>query len=200
MTAEKNRSPAPAETVNFWQDARLLVTDKFESPPVILKVEDSIIGTLGNFSASTGKAKSKKTFNVCAIVAAAMTGGTVLNYTASLPPGKRKILYVDTEQSRFHCQRVLRRILRLAELPDDVHPCGLEFLCLRGFATKERLKMIETAIYEIEELGPVIIDGIRYLAHDINSPGESTDLITRLMQWTGEKIPGHPAECSTSYR
>jgi hypothetical protein len=92
---------------------------------VILRVNDSVIGTLGNFSASTGKAKSKKTFNVCAIVAAAMTGGTVLNYSASLPPERRRILYVDTEQSRFHCKRVLCRILRLAGLPTDAHPPSL---------------------------------------------------------------------------
>ena len=177
----------PAETTASWRDARLLVTDVFEAPPVILRVGDSIVGTLGNFSASTGKAKSKKTFNVCAIVAAAMTGGTVLNYSASLPPEKRGILYVDTEQSKFHCKRVLSRILRLAGLSADVHPAVLEFLCLRGFATKDRLKKIEDAIYEIDGLGLVVIDGIRDLAHDINSPGESTDLITKLMQWTDER-------------
>lgn len=34
----------------------------------------------------------------------------------------------------------------------------------------------------------MIIDGIRDLAHDINSPGESTDLITKLMQWTDERL------------
>ena len=104
-----------AEPTGSWRDARLLVTDVFEAPPVILRVGDSIVGT-------TGKAKSKKTFNVCAIVAAAMTGSTVLNYSASLPPEKRRILYVDTEQSRFHCKRVLCRILRLAGLPADTHP------------------------------------------------------------------------------
>lgn len=178
---------SPPEDAGSWRDARLLVTDEFDAPPVILRVGDSVIGTLGNFSASTGKAKSKKTFNVCAIVAAAMTEGTVLNYSASLPPGKRKILYVDTEQSEFHCKRVLSRILRLTGLPADVHPAGLEFLCLRKYATKDRLKKIEEAIYEIDGLGLVVIDGIRDLAHDINSPGESTDLITKLMRWTDER-------------
>lgn len=177
----------PSETAASWRDARLLVTDEFDAPPVILRVGDSIVGTLGNFSASTGKAKSKKTFNVCAIVAAAMTGGRVLNYSASLPPEKRGILYVDTEQSKFHCKRVLSRILRLAGLSADIHPAGLEFLCLRGFATKDRLQKIEEAIYEIDGLGLVVIDGIRDLAHDINSPGESTDLITKLMKWTDER-------------
>lgn len=177
----------PSGSVSSWRDALLFITDEFESPPVILKVHDSVIGTLGNFSASTGKAKSKKTFNVCAIVAAAMTNGTVLNYSASLPPGKRKVLYIDTEQSDFHCKRVLSRILRLARLPLDTHPDSLVFLCLRKYETKDRLKKIEEAIYEIDDLGLVVIDGIRDLAHDINSPAESTDLITKLMRWTDER-------------
>lgn len=170
-----------------WRDALLFITDEFESPPVILKVFNSVIGTLGNFSASTGKAKSKKTFNVCAIVAAAMTNGMVLNYSASLPPVKRKVLYVDTEQSDFHCKRILSRILRLAGLPVDTHPDSLIFLCLRKYETKNRLKKIEEAIYEIDNLGLVVIDGIRDLVHDINSPAESTDLITKLMRWTDER-------------
>lgn len=49
-----------------------------------------VIGTLGNFSASIGKAKNKKTFNVSAIVAAALKNGAVLRYVAELPDGKRK--------------------------------------------------------------------------------------------------------------
>ena len=171
----------------LWKTIHLKVTDTYEVPPEILWVNGSTIGTLGNFSASTGKAKSKKTFNISAIVAAALKNDEVLKYSAYLPPNKRKILYVDTEQSKFHCKRVLSRILRLAGLSADVHPAGLEFLCLRGFATKDRLKKIEDAIYEIDGLGLVVIDGIRDLAHDINSPGESTDLITKLMQWTDER-------------
>ena len=58
---------------------------------------------------------------------------------------------------------------------------------LRGYATKERLRKIEEAIYDLDDLGLVVIDGIRDLAHDINSPGEATDLITKLMQWTDER-------------
>ncbi len=174
-------------TVETWKSAQLFITDKFDSPPVVLRIDDSIVGTLGNFSASTGKAKSKKTFNVCAIVASAMTNSTVLSYRTSLPQNKRKILYVDTEQSPFHCLRLMNRILRLANYPTDIHPEQLVFLGLRRYATKDRLKKIEEAILETKELGLVIIDGIRDLAHDINSPGESTDLITKLMQWTDEE-------------
>lgn len=87
-------------------------------PPQILWVGDCTIATFGNFSASTGKAKSKKTFNITAMVAAAVNNSTVLKYRVSLPNGKRKILYFDTEQSRFHCHNVIERIYRLAGLSD----------------------------------------------------------------------------------
>lgn len=171
----------------LWQQSRLQITDEFTTPPVILRVDESIIGTLGNFSASTGKAKSKKTFNICAIVAAALTNGTVLNYNASFPDEKRKILYVDTEQSPFHCQRVLKRILQLAGLPTDAQPETLEFLSLRRFIPKTRILIIQEAIYQTDHLGLVIIDGVRDLAYDINNPSEATNLITALMQWTDER-------------
>jgi hypothetical protein len=178
---------AQPDISELWQKSRLRITDKFVAPPVILRVDDSIIGTLGNFSASTRKAKSKKTFNICAIVAAALTNGTVLNYRASLPDGKRKILYVDTEQSPYHCQKVLNRIVRLAGYPENQHPETLDFLSLRRYTPIIRLAIIERAIYQTEGLGLVIIDGIRDLAYDINSPSEATDLITKLMQWTDEQ-------------
>ena len=57
------------EAVILWQASRLSLSKSYEKAPEILKVHGSVIGTLGNFSASIGKAKSKKTFNVSAIVA-----------------------------------------------------------------------------------------------------------------------------------
>ena len=39
----------------------------------------------------------------------------------------------------------------------------------------------------IPDLGLVIIDGIRDFVYDINSPGESTDVISKLMRWTDDR-------------
>ena len=75
MNAQRDFDSVPV--VSSWRSARLLVTEEFEAPPVILRIEDSVIGTLGNFSVSTGKAKSEKMFNACAIVAAAITDSAV---------------------------------------------------------------------------------------------------------------------------
>ena len=135
----------------IWQASRLSIGMKCEKAPEILKANGTVVGTLGNFSASIGKAKSKKTFNVSAIVAAALKNGTVLLYSAELTKDKRKILYVDTEQSPYHCLKVMERILRMAGLPTDRD------------------------------------SGIRDMVYDINSPGESTRIISKLMQWTDDR-------------
>ena len=124
---------SPEQAVILWQESRLSLSRCYEKAPEILKVHGSVIGTLGNFSASIGKAKSKKTFNVSAIVAAALKNSTVLRYAAELPEEKRKVLYIDTEQSPYHCLKVMKRILRMAGLPDDRDSGYLEFLALRKY-------------------------------------------------------------------
>ena len=127
--------------------ASLIHADEtYQTPPQIIWVDNSTIATLGNFSASTGKAKSRKTFNVSALVAASLANGKVLQYTAKLPDDKRKILYVDTEQSRFHCHSVMQRILRLAGLPDNMNSENLVFFGLREYSPNLRLRLMEYAL------------------------------------------------------
>lgn len=179
--------PTPEDLRNYIKESVISVTGTYEQSASVLMVDDSTIGTLGNFSASIGKAKSKKTFNVSAIAAAALKNGTVLHYRAYFPEGKRKILYVDTEQGKNHCQIVLNRILRLAGLPKDCDADNLTMLALRKYSPEVRLAITEEAIGMIPDLGLVIIDGIRDFIHDINSPGESTDVISKFMQWTDDR-------------
>jgi len=181
--AEKQQNK---EIAILWQAARLTLTGEYVVAPEILRVHGSAIGTLGNFSASIGKAKSKKTFNVSAIVAAALKNGTVLQYAAELPGNKQRILYVDTEQSPYHCQKVMKRIVCMAGLPLNVEPKNLDFLSLRRHTPDIRIAIVEEALYHTENLGLVIIDGIRDMVYDINSPGEATKIISKLMQWTDE--------------
>lgn len=175
------------ELDQLLDNSKLFITDTFAEPPEVIKVGDSVIATLGNFSASTGKAKSKKTFNISALVASALSKTPILMYKTSLPASKNKILYIDTEQSACHCLKVMKRIFRLAGLPMTKHPDNLEFLMLRMYPPEKRLAMIEREIYKADDIGLVIIDGIRDLAYDINSPSEATTLISRLMKWTDER-------------
>lgn len=159
MEKTDNLIPSIEELTMYMEESAVSVTSTYGHSPVVLMVDDATIGTLGNFSASIGKAKSKKTFNVSAIVASALRGSTILHYRSIFPEDKRKVLYVDTEQGRYHCQNVLKRILRLADLPEDKEPDNLVMLALRKYSPKMRLAIVEHAIGTIPDLGLVVIDG-----------------------------------------
>lgn len=168
----------------YLSKGEIKATDKVSVPPKILFVGDCTIATFGNFSASTGKAKSKKTFNISAIVAASVTNTTVLNYRACLPEGKRKILYFDTEQSKYHCHNVLERIYKLSGLPFTKDDPRILFWGLREYTPKLRIALIDYALRKYQGVGLVIIDGLRDLMYDINNGKEATDIMTVLMAWT----------------
>lgn len=72
MEKTNNNIPTPEELKAYIDESIISVTGTYEQSASVLMVDDSVIGTLGNFSASIGKAKSKKTFNVSAITAAAL--------------------------------------------------------------------------------------------------------------------------------
>lgn len=183
---EKKKDMTKEDFAILWKTIHLKITDTYDVPPEILWVNGSTIGTLGNFSASTGKAKSKKTFNISAIVAAALKNDEVLQYSACLPENKRKILYIDTEQSKYHCHKVMERICRLADIPTDKDDKDFIFIVLREYTPTMRKLIIDYMLKNMGGIGLVIIDGIRDLMYDINSPSESSELINLFMKWSSE--------------
>lgn len=119
-------------------------------------------------------------------MAAALKNDEVLQYSAFLPENKRKILYVDTEQSKYHCHKVMERIMCLAGLPTDKDRDDFIFVVLRECTPDKRKQIIDYMLANMEDIGLVIIDGIRDLMYDINSPSESSELINLLMKWSSE--------------
>lgn len=170
----------------IWESLLIRASDEFEIPPEVIRIEGTTISTLGNFSASTGKGKSRKSFNVSAIVASALTGRRVLNYEASFPEGKDRILYFDTEQSPDHCRTILRRINKLCGYPEKKDDDRIRFAFLRQETTLDRRDIIECALITEPNIGLVIIDGLRDLLFDINSSTEAAEVIGLLMRWSSQ--------------
>ena len=56
------------ELDSYLRQGEIKASEKPPVPPQILWVGDCTIATFGNFSASTGKAKSKKTFNKIPVI------------------------------------------------------------------------------------------------------------------------------------
>ena len=147
------------------------------------KTENSVVGTLGNFSLYVGKAKSRKTFLIMAALAAIIDRGAILAFRGFLPIDKRTSLFFDTEQGKFHVLRTVKRICSLIaiNIPTNFIAYGL-----RKYKPEERLAMIEAAIYNTPGLGFVVIDGIRDLITAINDEEQATMITSRLLKWTEE--------------
>tara|TARA_R100000306_G_C4374163_1_gene141243 strand:+ start:482 stop:1615 length:1134 start_codon:yes stop_codon:yes gene_type:complete len=170
---------------------KLLVspTDKLEPPQIAWMQENeqgsAILGTLGNFSMIIGKAKSRKSFFINIAVSTVLQHDMFLGqFKGVLPKDKRKVLYFDTEQGKYHVQLALKRICDQIQItaPEDLEVYGL-----RSKKPSERLQLIEYAIYNTENLGFVIIDGIKDLINSINDESEATAIASNLLKWTEEK-------------
>jgi hypothetical protein len=154
-------------------------------PPVFCRISESPVMTSGNFSLIIGKAKSGKTFFLGSIVASLLTNRKQLEVISGcLDNNKNNVLYFDTEQSTFHANRSIRRICGLTGEPE---PKNLMAYALRPLSPKERLAAIEELICQTENLGAVIIDGVRdLLTKGINDEEEATSLTSKFLKWTAD--------------
>jgi len=166
--------------------ALVTATEHIEIPPICFEIlSDEIsseIGTLGNISLFIGKAKQGKTFAISMALAAANINDWLMNkIKISLPEAQKTVLFFDTEQSRYHVQRVVKRISKLAGV---VEPINLITYGLRGYSAVECLELVEYALYNTENIGFVVIDGIRDLVTSINDEEQSSMIAAKLLKWS----------------
>ncbi|MDA9335849.1 AAA family ATPase [Flavobacteriaceae bacterium] len=149
------------------------------------QVEEFIpLGTHGNFSMVKGKAKSKKSFFINMAIATAVGKGLLQNKLRSpLKDDFNQVVYFDTEQSKYHVQKAVKRICTQIGIgiPSNLNTYGL-----RKASPSERLKLVEYAIENTPSLGFVVIDGIRDLITSINDEAEASNIASKLLKWTEE--------------
>ena len=141
--------------------------------PVISRY-GSVIASEGNISAIVGAAKSKKTFLCTALVGALLRPSGTAAF--GITPSQSLVLWVDTEQSASHTQRVIKRIHRMAGVPDNEPYDKLITLTLREIEPKERFSILRDAIaYYKPRL--VVVDGIADLMYNSNCIEESDAVV-----------------------
>lgn len=178
---ETKFDPAAAE-----KKLRVNPLEEIKEPPAVISIVDNSGREIpsmskGDFSLMIGKAKSKKTF-LCVLTIASFLGFKN-DRIKGHPTDKPRLLWFDTEMSPYHISQMLKRVCRLLGEPD---PVNLDTYSLRTCTTDERIKMIEYTIKNNPTASLVVIDGIRDLVYDINSPEEATLTVTRLMKWSAE--------------
>lgn len=150
----------------------------------VFKIQEKIIGTLGNFIAIAGKPKAGKSTFLSAILASAFLPGDIWGLKIDLPVNRKKILYIDTEQSKWTYKRVYKRVASLIGM-DNV-PGTLQTLLVREHDPKTILAIIERLTKD-PEVGLLFVDGLLDLVENFNDEYEAGSLTRFFKRLTKER-------------
>jgi len=183
------------------EEANVDISEVIKYPPVSLSCGSYIdrdvegneieypipIGTDGNFSFVQAFPKVGKSFFISLLVSAYQSGGN--KYSGNIKGHRRgrKIIHFDTEQGKFHCQKVFRRPVIMNELQTDDN---YHTYALRAMTPNERVNFIEYILfdkYNENKIGLIIIDGVADLLNDVNSMTETNYVVQKIMTWTAKK-------------
>ncbi len=164
------------------QKAWLNPDDRLEVDDFIFSVNGTGCATVGNGILFIGKGKSKKSMFIAGICSV-LLGGKSFSIIKSFQDN-HKILYVDTEQAKRHCQLQYKRIEQLSGRKIKDH---LDYLMLRPNGPKERVQLIEEGIYS-KDYSFIIIDGIAdLLSKGVNDEEEAIMITNLIMKWSLER-------------
>lgn len=141
-------------------------------------------GTLGNFSLVIGKAKSKKSSIVSVFNAAALKNDFIDNtIKGDFPPNKRRIIYFDTEQDNEDMGRQIDRAFNLAGGSIPEASKLIDIYNLSEHQPTDRIAMIGRYLEQHQDIGLMILDGVRDITYDINNSDQAMTAITTLIGW-----------------
>ena len=177
------------------QDCYVDPKGKIDYPPVALSFGEKVIryksgdvivpiplASFGNLSVITAPPKTKKTFFVSLLASVFMSGQNSYGGDLKGHRGEGHLVHIDTEQSKWHCQKVFSRPHDMDSniMSEKYHTFGL-----RSINHKMRIEFIEHYLRtKIKKPSLVIIDGIADLCADANSISESSELVQKLMEWS----------------
>jgi len=179
---------------SIFADALIDPSEELKQQPIAISIRESEykgnlypipFGSYGDFSCIVGASKSRKTFFKSMIEAGYIGGkSNILNPSIKGHNTQDKfVLSIDTEQSKYHTQRVQRRVLEMIGGNCDFY----KTFSLRQYNPKERFEFIDWLVFESEyknNIGLMSIDGYVDLVTDFNSLEQATGLTEKLLQWT----------------
>jgi len=177
------------EMLSLLQSLEVDSTIEVEEPEKAITLhfgtDQFIFGSLGNFSMIQGKAKSRKSYFLSSLMAAAISDHDVCGHIRG-HVSKKMNIYIDTEQGDFHAAKAKKRIQSMAGLDPRINQPNFKHYRFRGLLTnKERLKLTDYIMKSNDNLGLVVIDGVVDLASKgVNDEEEATAIASKLLEWT----------------
>lgn len=162
-----------------------IVSDVTSDAPVeVLFAGGVCVGTKGEFSVVVGHPKTKKTFNMIAIAASALSGKEVAGWRVKMQEGKPKVMYLDTEMSRCHTERTRKRICQAAGR--GTSDKDLLVFSLKKMTVEERTEFLQELLKREGDVGLVILDGVRDLVNDVNDNTAAHRIAEMVEKWADE--------------
>lgn len=163
----RRETPTPVKSIEDLINESLVPQGvEIPKPELIFGLGDIPMFTKKSLSVLKGPAKVGKT--------------TVTAWlTAQVIRDNINVLWIDTEQGMYYASRTQHWVLRIAGL----EKCSfLNMYDLKIHNPVKRIEIIESLIKR-ELFDMIILDGIRDLVFDINSPEEATNITGSLMRW-----------------
>jgi hypothetical protein len=163
----------------------VMANDEFPDATIALQQGDIPLFSIGDISTITGLPKSRKTFLFSSLVAGFLKPDGFMSVHSELD--EKRLLFVDTEQSRRFVWLLVKRIYRLMEWNyNDPHTDVLRVMALRELTPEKRWDVIKKSIDGFRP-NLVFIDGSADLLNDTNSMEESNHMVNELMRLSSEK-------------
>ena len=184
----------------LYDDAYVDISEEVKYPPVAISCGSYIekntdgtsseypipLGTYGNFSFVQAPPKVGKSFFTSLLTSAYLNNGN--KFTGKIKGHRkgRNVIHFDTEQGRFHAQKVFRRPIMMNGLETDDK---YYTYALRNMSPADRIDFIDYVLSDVldgKNIGLICIDGIADLVADVNNLEQCSMAVQKLMSWTDE--------------
>lgn len=146
----------------------------------VIKIQNKVVCTLGNFSIITGKPKSRKSVFVGSILSAALINRPVFDITVNVSKDS-KIIYIDTEQNNYNLSKSIENIKKHCTGYSIDNLITFQF---RGLDSNLIIENLDRMIEYYTNIELIIIDGLLDLITDFNSIVEAKILVSKLIYWS----------------
>lgn len=190
LSLEPLNLPSQVTTAPRNWKAETRIDLKMKLPPITptITIGGSWVCTEGGITIVSGEKKAGKSITLINVLATAIQPieDEERTLTIKAETTKKRVVYVDTEQSKQRTQMFINRVLRKCGI--DKEPENLEFYNIRHYSLKERMQFLKEFLFsEPTDLGLVILDGVADFVDSINNEEQSKELVDTIFS----NLPDH---------
>lgn len=160
----------------YFSAYRITLAQEIPQPVAVIKLGGRTIATVADMTTITGKAKARKSYFLSAVITAALNPSYYKLLEVNLPPGRDKIIWIDTEQSEYWSQQILHRVRKTGVDAKEIDG-RIIYLNCRDLSIDQLKAMVYISLEKHSaDSAFCIIDGSRDLVSSVNNEDESTQL------------------------